>query len=400
MAIPPVVALEIGTSKVVALVGEMRNDGHIMITGIGEHPSVGVRKGEITDLENAAVCVRAALALAEESSRVAIRQVHLAVSGGHIQSVVNRGTVPVQDPEHIIRAEDVEQVKEVARAVNLPVDRAVLHTISQHYHVDDQGAVLNPEGLEGARLALDMLVLHGLRARVRNAMRVVASIPIEVEDVAFGGLCAALAVLTPEQKKAGVVLIDCGGGTTDYWAYAGGVVAAAGSLGVGGDHVTNDIMMAFNIPASQAEVLKRQSGSALVKAAGAGQRVALPAEVGFAGRSVSLRALHTVMHARMDEILGAIRRRLDQQGLLRNVGAGVVLTGGGALMKNVTELAQRIFGLPCAIGRPRNVAGLATPTEGPEYATVCGLLQYGFRHAAAREPALRGWFRRLFGGRD
>jgi cell division protein FtsA len=397
MAIPPIVALEIGTTKVVAVVGELRADGHVMITGIGEHPSAGVRKGEITDLENAVVCARAALAMAEENGRVAIREVHLAVSGGHILSMANRGTVPVLDREQGISRDDIDQVMDVARAVNLPPDREILHTICQHFGIDNQEKVVKPEGLEGAKLSLDMLVLHGVRARLNNTAKVAKNIPVHVQDLVFSGLCSALAVLTPDQKKSGVVCIDCGGGTTDYIAYAGGVVAAAGCFGLGGDHVTNDIAMAFTIPSSHAEVLKRQSGCAVVRAASPAQRVNLPPDVGFQGRSVSLRALHTVIHARMDEILGMVKRRLAKEGVLQNVGAGVVLTGGAAHMKGIAELAQRIFGLPCSIGRPRNMTGLATPTEGPEYATCSGLVQYGFRTGEARPPSPADWLRRWLG---
>jgi len=398
MPVPPVVALEIGTSKVIALVGELREDNHIMITGIGEYPSTGVRKGEIIDLENAAVCVRSVMGMAEESGKVAIRQVHLAVSGGHIQSLANRGAVPVLDKEGVIVEEDIEQVMEVARAVNLAPDREILHTICQHFCIDDQERVIKPEGMEGAKLSLDMLILHGVRSRMHNAVRVVRSVPMDVQDAAFGGLCSALSVLTPEQKKSGAIVIDCGGGTTDYVAYAENVVAEAGAVGVGGDHITNDIAMGFNIPTFQAECLKRESGCAVVDAAVGHQRVALPPEVGFPGNSVSLRSLHMVINARADETLEMIKTRLEKKGILHHVGAGVVLTGGGAHLKGLPELAEKIFGLPCSIGKPRNVSGLAIATEGPEYATCSGLVQYGFKTGAARrqEFPLGNWLKGFF----
>lgn len=399
MAVPPVVGLEIGTSKVVALVGEVRDDGHVMITGMGEHPSTGVRKSEIIDLENAAVCVRSALSLAEESAHVAVREIHLAISGAHIQSTVNRGAVPVLDREGGITREDIDEVMEVARAVNLPPDRDILHTICQHFCIDDQQRVVQPEGMEGARLALDMLVLHGVRSRLHNTIRAVRSIPMAVQDVAFSGLCAALAVLTPEQKKSGVIVIDLGGGTTDYLAYAGNVVAAAGVLGVGGDHVTNDITLAFNIPMSRAERLKREHGSAIVPPGEGSQSVSLPAEGGFSGRSVSLESLHTVMNARMDEVLGMVKKQLEEQGVSRHVGAGVVLTGGGAHMKDITTLAEDIFDLPCAVGKPRHISGLATATEGAQYSVCAGLVQYGIRSQLGRRRPLPlgNWIKGLFG---
>ena len=399
MAAPPVVGLEVGTTKVIALVGEFREDGHVMVTGMGERPSAGVRKGEIIDLENASVCVRSVLEMAEESGKVAIRQVHLAVSGGHIQSLVNRGQVPVLDPDAGITGEDVDEVMEVARTVNLPADRETLHTICRHFCIDNQERVIRPEGMEGARLALDMLVLHGVRNRLNNAIRVVRNLHVDVQDVAFGGLCSALSVLTPEQKKSGVVVIDFGGGTTDYLAYANSVVAAAGSIGVGGDHVTNDIALAFNIPISRAESLKRNSGSATVDDPPSSQQVSLPAEVGFSGCSIGVQSLNKVIHARIDEIFRMIRKRLEREKIPHHVGAGVVLTGGGAHVKGITQLGREVFGLPCSIGVPRNVSGLATATEGPEYATCSGLVQYGFKTGSEERAGwpFGGWLRGLFG---
>ncbi|MDI6775253.1 MAG: cell division protein FtsA [Verrucomicrobiota bacterium] len=400
MALPPVVALEIGTTKTIALVGEMREDGHIIITGIGEHPSIGVRKGEFVDLENAVSCVRGALTMAEDNSGVVIRQVYLAVSGGHIHSVVNRGAVPLPGADRVVTDEDVEQVMGVAQAVNLPPDREILHTICQLFTIDDQERVVRPEGMAAARLGLDMLVLHGVRNRLHNAVRVVRSIPMDVADVVFGGLCSALSVLTPEQKRLGVIVIDLGGGTTDYLAYAGNVVAAGGALGVGGDHVTNDVAVAFSTPTSQAERLKRESGCAVVRPLVGSQRVDLSADVGFQGRSVSLKSLHTVIHARMDEILGMIRRRLEREGILPRVGAGVVLAGGAARLDGVAELAEQVFDMPCSVGRPRNISGLATATDGPEYATVSGLIQYAFKTMTEDDEGRAGILKsllRMFG---
>lgn len=397
MALPPVVALEIGTSKIVALVGEMREDGCVMITGMGHHESVGVRKGEIVDLENAAHCVRAALAQAEESGKVTISQIHLSISGGHVQGLVNKGSVPVLDPDHEITQADVEQVMAVAKAVNLPDDREIMHTICQHFCIDDHERVVQPEGMEGSQLSLDMLILHGVRSRINNTIRVVRSVSVEVQDVAFSGLCAALSVLSTEQKKTGVVVIDIGAGTTDYMAYAGNVVAAGGTLGVGGDHITNDIGLAFNIPRVQAEALKRKHGNAVI-GVNNDRSVSLPAEAGFSGCTINLKALNTVINARCDEILNMIRKRLIDSKCIQHIGAGVVLTGGVAHLKGIKELTEKIFNMPCSIGRPRNLSGLATATGGPEYAVCSGLVQYAFKTVDPKDkvPSLGNWLRGLF----
>ena len=375
----PVAALEIGTSKIIAMVGEMREDGTVMITGVGERPSSGVRKGEIIDLENATVCAKAALEEAEETSNVSLGQIYVTISGGHIRGLVNRGAVPVRDPDGLVSEDDVDEVMEVARAISLPADREIIHTICRHFCIDDQEQVIKPEGMVGAKLSVDMLVLHGVRGLLRNTERVVEQIPMEVQDVAFGGLCSALSVLTIEQKTSGVVVIDLGGGTTDYMAYAGGVVACGGALGVGGDHVTNDMAIAFNIPMARAEKLKKEIGCATIAAAIDPPKISLPAEVGFPGRTLNLRSMHTVINARVDEIFSMIKKRLDDDNVLPMVGAGIVLTGGGAHLNGVTDLAETVFGVPCFVGSPRGVTGIAVATEGPEYAACCGLVQYGFR---------------------
>jgi cell division protein FtsA len=399
MPLPPIVSLEIGTSKVVALVGEMREGGHVTITGIGEHQSAGVRKGEIVDIEHAMVCVRAALGMAEESGKVAIRQVHLAVSGGHMQSVTNRGSVPVRSSEGEITAADANHALEVARALNLPPDRDVLHTLCQYYCIDDEERVIRPEGMEGSKLAVDVLVLHGVRRRMNNTLKVVRNVLLDVQDVVFSGLCAALSTLSDEQKKMGVLLLDIGGGTVSYVAYSGGVVVAAGCLGLGGDHISNDVAIGLNIPTPRAEQLKRDAGAARVGSEDGFHKVAVPSEVGFAGREVSVRALNTIIAARVDEVLGLVRCRIEQAINLHQLGAGVVITGGGARLRRMDDAVEQVFGLPCAVGRPHNVMGLAAVTEGPEYAVASGLVQYGFKTNAedGREVQIGGWLRKLFG---
>lgn len=399
MALPPVVAIEIGTTKVVALVGEMRDDGHIIISGIGEHSSSGIRKGEVTDIDHALVCVRGALAAAEETGQVTINTVHVALSGGHVESMVSRGTIPIAKPAEGVNADDVHQVTEVARAVNLDSDRKVLHSIGQIFYVDGE-RVGRPEGFEGGSLALDMLVLHAKASHIRNTVRLLEEIPMHVTDIAFGGLCSALAVLTPEQKEGGVLVIDVGGGTTSYSAYAGGTFAASGALRLGGDHVTNDIALAFNIPRSQAERLKREAGNAIAEEVARGTRVNLPSEVGYPARSVSLSGLHTVMHLRMAEILNLILHDIERQGILHQLGAGIVLTGGGAQMKGLVKLTERIFRLPCMIGRPLGFSGVAAVSERPEYSTVAGLVRYAFIDATRKARSASCFtrvIRKLFG---
>ena len=298
MPIPPIAALEIGTTNVRTLIGEAREDGFLMVTGVGECRSAGVRKGEIVDFDNALACVRTSLQMAEEQSNVGIQQVYLVLTGSHIRSDINRGTVHVMNDEHEITALEMEQASEAARKMNLPTDREVLHSINQHYYVDSQGGVVNPLGMEGMQLSLDMLIVHGAGNLLRNTIRVARTVPIDVQDVAFSGLCASLAVLTPEQKASGVLVLDLGGGTTDYLVYANQMMARAGSFGVGGDHATNDIALGLKIPTLHAERLKIQHGDAMLRPATRNHTVALAAEGGFPGRTVRRTELQTIVHAR------------------------------------------------------------------------------------------------------
>lgn len=393
MGLAPIVALEIGTSKVVAMVGELREDNHIVITGLGEHDSAGVRKGEMVDFENARTCVKKALCAAEDTAQVTIHQVHLALNGGDIRSVGNHGVLPINNATEGVTRDDVEQVTELARAVNLPPERQILHSIGQIFYVDGE-RVARPESFDCASLGLDMLILHAQSNYIRNTVRLLRNdLEMEVADTAFGGLCSALAVLTPEQKEGGALVIDLGGGTTTYTAYDSGTFAAAGAYAVGGDHVTNDIALAFNVPRSQAERLKCEIGSAAADSPDRNLRVTLPADVGYPSRNVSLSGLQTVIHLRMTEIFQLILHDIERCGLAHQIGAGVILTGGGAQMKGLIKLAERIFRTPCMVGRPVGFSGLAAATEKPGYATAAGLLRYAFKNASGARRKASLWSR-------
>jgi cell division protein FtsA len=289
--------------------------------------------------------------------------------------------MPVLDEDGEITEDDVDQVMDVARAVDLAPDQEILHTICQNFYIDNAQRVLRPEGMVGSQLSLDMLIIYGFRNRLNNTIQAINSIPLDVMDVAFGGLCSALAVLTAEQKRSGALVIDLGGGTTDFLAYADNVVATAGALGIGGDHVTNDIAQAFNIPISQAERIKKEAGSVSPETARSTDWVNLPPEGGFPGCKVKLKSLYDVIHARMEETLGMVRKQLEKAGIRHQIGAGIILTGGGAHMDGICGLAEKTFGIPCRVGRPRHVSGLAVPTERPEYAACSGLVQYAFKSA-------------------
>lgn len=399
MASEPVVALEIGTARVRALVGEEREDGYLMITGVGECAARGVRKGEITDFDNALACVDTALKAAEKQSQVSIQEVYVALSGSHIQGSISRGTTPLIPADSEITQADIDTVLESARAVSLPPERMVMHSIHQQFFVDDQEGVINPEGMVGAKLSVSMLILHGVRNRILNVLKVAKSAGVEVAESAFGGLSSALAVLTPEQKESGCVVIDLGAGTTDYVVYANRCIAIAGSLGVGGDHITNDLAMVLKIPSRAAEKLKMDLGVCSPEEPVPEKPVTIQPVSGFAGRTVRLHDVNAIIHARLEETLQLILAELERHKLQDVMGAGVILTGGGAHLKNASAFTAAIMNMPCSIGRPRNVSGIATATEGPEYANTVGMLRYGLRNGVrdVRPSGFRDILGKLFG---
>ena len=387
----PIVALEIGTSRVRVFVGEGREDEGLMITAVGDSASSGMRKGEMYHFESVCACVETALRQAEEAANLTINEVYLAMSGSQIEGMPNRGEIPV-DGE--ITQDHVDHVLRVAREVTLPADRQVLHSIVGQYSVDGLCGVM-PVGMVGKTLAVDVLLVHGLYSRMINLVRVVKARKLEVADMLFSGLCSAMAVLSADQKRQGALLIDLGGGTTDYVVYAQEKIADAGVIGVGGDHVTNDIARAFCVSTNEAEVLKLQHGDAMVSAAGRTRRIPLPQAAGEGPRTAKQSDLQTIVHLRMEETFGLIRARLQQRNLLHLLGGGVVLTGGGAHLKNVDQLAQKVFGLPCEIGVPRNVSGLAANLAVPEYATGVGAVLHGYRSARAQAEQAGGVWKKI-----
>src|SRR5215210_8289709 len=258
------VGLEIGTSKICVVVGEGRPDGTIRILGVGQAPSRGVRKGEIVDFETAGKCIREALVDAEEKSDVMIGSVYLAITGGHIGSFNNRGAMNIPDDRDEICEEDFEEVQASAREVSIPPLNMFIHSILQHYYVDGQDGVLNPIGMLGRKLEADFHIIHGVANRIKNSVRCVKEVGPEVLDVVFNPLAAAQVVLDQNQKGLGALVVDMGGGTTDYIVYVDGAVKQCGSLAIGGDHITNDISLGLRIPMAKAEKLKVEEGSVIL----------------------------------------------------------------------------------------------------------------------------------------
>jgi len=390
MAIETTAVLEIGTSTVRVLVGELRSDGSVSVVGLGEAESRGIRKGEIINRDHAISCVRAALKAAEGNLRKSIHSVHLVTSGGEAVSKTSTGILKLVDPEDNqlseIAEEDVAEIVELARRVALPENRIKLHTLQQYFQVDDMLDVTSPLGLAGEELRLDMLTIHGKRSTVDNFRKIVDDAPIHCSDAVFSGLCSALAVVGDEQKKAGVLVVDIGGGTTDFALYHDGFVQVAASFAVGGEHITNDISVGLQIPSGQAEYVKIKEGSALTNLMERDHNISIPAQQGFSGKMVRAVTLNTIINARMEEIFTLVKDHIDQYCPNIPLSAGVLLTGGGAFLNGVRDLGQKVFNVPCSHGKPFDVHGLPSAKDAPRHAAQVGCIRYA---ASLRKPEVK-----------
>lgn len=390
-----VVGLEIGTSKICVVVSEITQDGSIKILGVGQAPSRGVRRGEIVDLETARLCVLDALTDAEEKSDIPIESVYVSVTGTHISSFNNRGTVQISEEQEEIEVKDYEMVRANACEVSIPSENAFIHSISQQYYVDGQDGVMNPIGMMGNRLEADFHIIFGIGTRLKNTIRCVRDVPLDVEDIVFAPLASAQVVLTPEQKALGVLMVDMGGGTTDYIVYVDGAVRQTGVLGVGGDHVMNDISLGLRIPTAKAERLKIEEGNATLGMALPGEMIALKDERGFAGKEVERETLNTIIHLRLRETFEILKRRLEKENFLDYLGSGMVLTGGCSQIQGVAILAEEVFGMPVQVSSAQPMSGLTSVFQNPQFSTALGLIKYAQATMVDRPRGLFGRLRKI-----
>ncbi len=372
-----ITGLEIGTSKVCAVVGNLSPEGTLGIVGVGQARSRGVRKGEIVDATTAAEDIRNALAEAEQMADVEVRSIYLGVSGAHLRGFNNRGRHNIPSVDRDITEEDVQDVLKNAKAINLPAENHVIHVVRQHFIVDGQEGILNPVGMLGAHLEVDVHVVHGVTNRLQNPIRAVKGLQLEVEDIVFNGMASSLAVLGAQEKELGALVIDLGAGVTEYVVYADGIIKHTGVLAVGGDHVTNDLAYGLKISMSRAEALKIEHGSAVVDPAVKGQTVSLNNDHGLPERSLNLEHLRRIMSLRVEEIFEIIADEVENAGLLDYLRAGVFLCGGGARIPHVQRLGERVFGLPVSLGRTKTISGMVATLDQPEFAAAIGLVKFG-----------------------
>lgn len=390
-----IVGLEIGTSKVCAVVGDLSPEGVLNIVGLGQAKSRGVRKGEITDAPLAEEDVRQAIVEAEQMADVEIRSAYLGVTGAHVRGFNNRGVHPVVSADREISEADVQDVIKNAKTINLPAQNHVIHAIRQHFLVDGQDGIANPVGMLGSRVEVDVHVVHGNLNRLQNAIRAVKGLQLEVDDIVFTGLASSLALLTNEQKELGSLVIDIGGGTTEYVVYANGIIKHTGVLAVGGDHISNDLAYGLKVPLSRAEQLKIEHGSAFLDDEAKGQTITIANELGMPLKVISLENLRRIMSIRLQELFELIVQDLEQAGAMNYLRAGVFLCGGGARIPQVAKLAEKALGMPVSLGKTNSISGLKSALDQPEFATAIGLVKFG--SFQQRRRAAKGFLKDTLG---
>lgn len=387
-------SLEIGTSKVVALVGEVDAGRSLNLVGFGKVPSRGVSKGVITDLKLASECAHDALSRAEQTAGVKSDDVFLAISGGHIGGFATDATVNVASPDGVVRRDDVINATNQAKQKRPPQDHSVIHYVRRQFRLDGK-VVLNPEAMKGERLSASYWIVHGRTNVISDAIRIVNGFNLRVTDIVFSALASAAMVTTPDERKHGVLVVDIGSGTTDFVLYRNGSVEMTGVIPVGGDHLSNDLSLALRVSLAQAEALKLRAGTAVVQSRDRAEKVWVCGDQSIGDRQVFRHAVEKVLSVRVEETFEILRKRLGPALLPDTIAAGVVLTGGGVKLPQMDQVASRVLGLPVRIGEnPEWVIG---DLRGQEFSTALGVLYYGMNNpgerGAVRRPA--GLFDRL-----
>jgi cell division protein FtsA len=375
-----VVGLDIGTSKVCTVVGELREAGGVDVIGLGVAESKGLKRGVVVNLDAAVDSIKRSIEEAELMAGVEVGSVHLGLAGPHIKGFNSRGVVAVAGKNREVSRDDVRRSIDAARAVSLPTGREILHVLPQDFVVDEQEGIGAPVGLTGARLEVNVHIVTGSTTATQNLIACVNRAGVEVADTVIGQLSAAEAVLTPDEKELGVALLDVGGGTADLAIFERGSLWHTAVIAVGGDHFTNDIAVGLRTPIPDAEKIKRRSGCALGSMVAEDETIEVASVGGRRPRVMSRRILSDILQPRAEEIFHLVWDEISKAGYEKSLNSGLVLTGGGAILDGMSEIAEQIFDLPIRRGSPAGVGGLADHVANPAYATAVGLVLYAERH--------------------
>lgn len=388
-----IVGLDIGTSKIAAIVGEVTPDGDIEIIGIGHHRSRGLKKGVVVNIESTVQSIQRAIEEAELMAGCQIKSVYTGIAGSHIASLNSHGIVAIRDKE--VTAGDVDRVIDAARAVAIPADQRILHILPQEFIIDAQEGIHEPIGMSGVRLEARVHMVTGAVSAAQNIIKCVRRCGLEVDDVILEQLASSQAVLTDDEKDLGIAIVDIGGGTTDIAVFSDGAIRHTAVIPIAGDQVTNDIAVALRTPTQYAEEIKIKYACALAQLAAADETIEVPSVGDRPPRRLARQTLAEVVEPRYEELLTLVQAELRRSGFEDLIAAGIVVTGGSSKMEGLVELAEEIFHMPVRLGLPHIATGLVDVVRNPIYSTGVGLLQFGYRNASelSAEVAVDGGFK-------
>lgn len=370
-----IVGLDIGTSKIVAIVAELQPEGTLKVIGLGQHVSRGLKKGVVVNIESTMQSIQRALEEAELMADCKINNVYTGIAGSHIKSLNSHGMVKIKDAE--VSQMDVDRVVDTARAIALPADQQILHILTQEFIIDGQEDVREPLGMSGMKLEVKVHIVTGAVAAAQNIVKCIKRCGIEVSDLVLQPLASSLAVLTEDEKELGVCLVDIGGGTTDIAVFKQGAIRHTAVVPIAGDQMTNDVAVAFRTPTQAAEEIKIKHGCALRQLADPREIVEVPGVDGRDPRQLSVQTLAEVLEPRVVELYELVLNELRRSGMEEMIASGIVITGGSAMMRGMVELGEEIFHMPVRLGMPRYVGGLSEVVSNPRYATGVGLVLMG-----------------------
>jgi cell division protein FtsA len=405
----PIVGLDIGTTKVCVLIAEGSAAGPVDVIGVGTAPSRGMRKGVVVNLDACVAAIKQAVEEAELMAGCSVDRAFVGVAGAHVRGLNSRGVVAISGRDHEVTREDVQRVLAAARAVNIPPDRDIVHVLPQEFKVDDQEGIHDPAGMTGAKLEANVHIVTASVTAAQNLVNSVNRAGVEVEEVVLEQLAAADAVLTQDEKEMGIALVDIGAGTTDLVIFDRGAIRHIAVLPTGGEHVTNDIAVGLRTPIPEAERIKKKHGCALASLVGEEDTIEVPSVGGRKSRVLSRQILCEIIQPRIEEIFSLIAEEFVRSAFDRCLHAGVVLTGGGAMLEGIQEIAEDALDVPVRLGGPSGIGGLAETVGTPQYSTAVGLALHGAQRRLSRpsrqshpflltrvSDVVRGWFKEVF----
>lgn len=379
-------ALDIGTNKVIALIGEAQNNNQIEIVGYGSHPSRGLKQGMVVNIDATVQSIQHAILEAEQMAGCEVHSVYTGIAGSHIRSLNSQGIVPIRDNE--VSQSDVDRVIDAAKAVAIPADQKILHILPQEFIIDNQDGIKEPIGMAGVRLEAKVHIVSGSVSAAQNIVKCIERCNLRTANIILQQLASSLAVLSEDEKELGVCLVDIGGGTTDIAVFTNGAIRHSAVIPIAGDQVTNDIAIAFRTPTKYAENIKISHGCAWHHLLGSDKTIAVPGTAHHQTREITKKTLSEVAEARYEELFELIKGELKRQGFTDSIVAGVVLTGGASKMEGALNLAEHVLQMPVRLGAPQGVNGKAEILDNPIYSTGVGLLLSGYQQQLEGRPEM------------